>query len=187
MANPGFLFFIRYKTRDMDFNFDDVPFGKSTEISYRETDLPIVLYSKLINIFKGLNMAISFKENNEKISGKYLTSPVDITVTLYDQNTLYSIKKKKDKDMKPSEDISVKGHYDPAIKTALLYLSKDKIDSYNITESDNPNLYVRLDKNQAYQDVKFSFFNAEAEILGITIIILIVNYSNKSILKFKFY
>ena len=167
MANPGFLFFIRYKTRDMDFNFDDVPFGKSTEISYRETDLPIVLYSKLINIFKGLNMAISFKENNEKNSGKYLTSLVDITVTLYDQNTLYSIKKKKDKDMKPSENMSVKGYYDPAIKTALIYLSKEKIDSYNISESNNPNLYVRLDKNPAYQEVKFNFFNAEAEILGI--------------------
>ena len=91
-------------------------------------------------------MALSFKELYLGNEGQYLTSPIDITVTLYDQNTVYSIKKNKDKDMKPSENISVKGYYDPAIKTALIYLSKDKIDSYNITESNNPTLFSFIDK-----------------------------------------
>ena len=167
MANPGFLFFVKYKTRDPSFNYDEVPFGKSTEISYTQTDLPVVLYSKLINIFRGLNMALSFKENNWENDGRYLTSPIDIIVTIYDQNKIYSIKKNKDKDMKPSEEISVKGYYDPAIKTALVYLSKDKIDSYNITENKNPTLYARIDKNPAYKEITFDFFNVEAEISGI--------------------
>jgi len=167
MANPGFLFFVKYKTREDDFNFDDVPFGKSTELSYRETDLPAVIYSKLINLYKGLNMAITFKENHAEYYGQYLTPPIEVIATILDQNKIYTTKKKKDKSMRPSEDISVKGYYDPAIKTALLYLSQEKIDSYNLKESDNPNLYVRIDKGLIYKEEVFSFFNVEAEISGI--------------------
>ena len=167
MADPGFLFFVRYKTRDADFNFDDVPFGKSTELSYRETDLPAVIYSKLINIYKGLNMAITFKENHAEFYGQYLNPPIEVIATVLDQNKIYTMKKQKDKTMKPSDDIAVKGYYDPAIKTALLYLSEEKIESYNIKKSENPHLYVRLDKSMAYKQDVFSFFNIEAEISGI--------------------
>ena len=165
MADPGFLFYIKYQTREPDFNFDDVPFGKTTEISYRETDLPIVLYSKLINVFFGVSVSLTFKENGAENYGEYLVSPVTITATVLAQNEIYSTKKKKDKNMKPADDISITGYYDPAVKTALLYLSKEKIDSYNIKESDNPTLYVRIDKSQYYQQV-YNFFNVEAEISG---------------------
>ena len=170
MADPGFLFFVTYKTRDPDFNFDEVPYGKSTEISYRQTDLPVVLYSKLIGLEKkkyGINVAITFKKNYGENAGQYIMSPIDITATLLDQNKIYTTKKKKDKTMKPTEDISIKGYYDPAIKTALLYLSKEKLDSYNIKDSENPYLYLRIDKKPYYKEETFDFFNVEADISGI--------------------
>ena len=170
MDDPGFLFFVTFKTRDSDFNFDDIPYGKSTEISYRQTDLPVVLYSKLIDLEKrkyGLNVALTFKEINGQYSGQYIMSPIDITATLLDQNKIYTTKKKKDKTMKPTEDISIKGYYDPAIKTALLYLSKEKIDSFNIKDSQNPYLYLRIDKKPYYKEEIFDFFNVEADISGI--------------------
>ena len=167
MEDPGFLFYVKYQTRETDFNFDDVPFGKTTEISYRETDLPIVLYSKLINIFVGVSVSITFKENNAENYGEYLATPITLTATVLDQNKIYTTKKKKDKSMKPADEISVTGYYDPAVKTAMLYLSKEKIDSYNIKESDNPTLYVRIDKSPYNQQTIFNFFNVEAEISGI--------------------
>ena len=170
MADPGFLFFVTYKTRDSDFNFDDVPYGKSTEISYRQTDLPVVIYSKLVDLEKrkdGLNMAITFKQNNGENDGQYIMSPIDITATLLDQNKIFATKRKKDKTMKPTEDIAINGYYDPAIKTAILYLSKERIDSFNIRDIDNPYLYVRIDKKPYYKEEIFDFFNVEADISGI--------------------
>ena len=170
MEDPGFLFFVTYKTRDPEFNFDDVPYGKSTEISYSQTNLPVVLYSKLIDSElrqSGINMALTFKNNNGENYGQYIMSPIEITATILDQNKIYTTKMKKDKTIKPSEEISIKGYYDPAIRTALLYLSKEKIDSYNIKDSENPYLYVNIDKNSFYKEEKFDFFNVEADISGI--------------------
>ena len=37
----------------------------------------------------------------------------------------------------------------------------------NITENKNPTLYARIDKNPAYKEITFDFFNVEAEISGI--------------------
>lgn len=48
------------------------------------------------------------------------------------EDTVYNARKNSQTDMVPSKEKSVFGYYDPAIKTALIYLSKAKIDSYNI-------------------------------------------------------
>ena len=57
MSDPGFLFFITYKARKSGLNFDEVTFEKNTEISYKSTQLPVILYCKLGNVYKDLNIA----------------------------------------------------------------------------------------------------------------------------------
>ena len=69
--------------------------------------------------------------------------------------------------MVPSKDKSVFGYYDPAIKTALIYLSKAKINSYNIKPTENPTLYLRVEKSSSYQETNFSKFNIEAQVAGV--------------------
>ena len=49
-------------------------------------------------------------------------------------------------DMVPLEKNSVYGYYDPAVKTALIYFSKDRIAEYNIDDSEDPTLYLRIEK-----------------------------------------
>ena len=48
--DPGFVFIIDYYERNPSKNFDEVVYGNSIEIGYSNTDLPINLYSKYVNI-----------------------------------------------------------------------------------------------------------------------------------------
>ena len=69
-------------------------------------------------------------------------------------------------DMVPLEKNSVYGYYDPAIKTALIYFSKDRIAEYNIDDSEDPTLYLRIEKTNR-DETTYSKFNIEAKIEGI--------------------
>ena len=83
------------------------------------------------------------------------------------EDTVYNARKNSQTDMVPSKEKSVFGYYDPAIKTALIYLSKAKIDSYNIDKRENPTLYLRLEKTSYYEDITFNKFDIEARVAGI--------------------
>ena len=167
MEDPGFLFVLKYKARANDFNFDEVEFGKSTEIAYKDTELPAVLYCFIGDkLYKDLVISISFKDNHEQDFGQYAISPIRVQATLMKEDTIYTAKKKKDKSMIPLEKDSVFGFYDGAIKTALIYFSADKIAEYNIDDSEDPTLYLRIDKTNNYDDT-YKNFNIEAQIAGI--------------------
>ena len=166
MSDPGFLFFITYKARKSGLNFDEVTFEKNTEISYKSTQLPVILYCKLGNVYKDLNIAIQFKDNSDQVQGSYETSPIKVIGTIMKEESVYLAKKKGDMDMRPQEDKSVYGYYDPAIKTASIYFSKKKIDSYNIFPEYNPTLYLRIEKDEIIPDI-FQNFNIETQVAGI--------------------
>lgn len=167
MEDPGFLFVLKYKARANDFNFDEAEFGKSTEIAYKDTDLPAVLYCFIGDkLYKDLVISIAFKDNAEQLEGQYAISPIRVQATLMKEDTIYTAKKKKDKTMIPLEKDSVFGFYDGAIKTALIYFSADKIAEYNIDDSEDPTLYLRIDKTNNYE-YTYTNFNIEAQITGI--------------------
>ncbi len=167
IEDPGFLFYVTYKARKTGVNFDEIPFQKSTEISYTNTDLPVILYCKLWKVYKDINIAIQFKDISTQTEGAYSESPIIIRSTIMKEDTIYSAKKNSETDMVPSKDKSVFGYYDPAIKTALIYLSKAKINSYNIKPTENPTLYLRVEKSSSYQETNFSKFNIEAQVAGV--------------------
>ena len=166
VPDPGFLFFISYKTRKSDINFDEIAFEKNTEISYKNTQLPVILYCKLGNVYKDLNIAIQFKDNSDQVQGVYETSPIRVIGTIMKEESIYLAKKIGDMDMIPREDKSIYGYYDPALKTALVYFSKKKIDSYDIILEHNPTLYLRIEKDDVIPDI-FQTFNIETQVAGI--------------------
>ena len=165
--DPGFLFYVTYQARKDGFNFDEIKFQKSTEISYLNTDLPTILYCKLGLVNNDLNIAIQFKDNSAQSEGSFVHSPIIIRSAIMKEDTIYNARKNSQTDMVPSKEKSVFGYYDPVIKTALIYLSKAKIDSYNIDQKENPTLYLRLEKSSYYEEITFNKFDIEARVAGI--------------------
>lgn len=144
---------------------DEVNFGKSTELAYKNTDLPVLIYCKIGGgkIYKDLNIAISFKDNPDKDSGEYKESPIIFQASIIKEETLYNIKKTKDIYVEQY----ILGNYSSSIKTAFIYISKDRIDSFNIYESENPILYLYLRKSNNYQHITYDKLNLEVQVAGI--------------------
>ena len=101
MEDPGFLFYISYYLKDQQ-NFDEVIYGRSLEFAYKDTDLPVILYSKIGNFSSDINVAVTFKDSQFDNTGEYVLAPLEVRASLIKENTIY--KAKKDKDLAPSVD-----------------------------------------------------------------------------------
>ena len=165
MEDPGFLFYISFHERNPEINFDEITYGKSLELAYRESDLPIILYSKIRNQYNDINVAITFKDNDIDEGDEYSVPPILVTAQLTKESVIYGAK--KDPDLTPSFDRAVFGHYDTALRTAQIFLSEETIDSYNIKDEDNPTLYISVDKSEELKDDLFSKFTVEAQVSGL--------------------
>jgi hypothetical protein len=160
MEDPGFLFYISYYLKDEQ-NFDEVIYGRSLEFAYKDTDLPVILYSKIGNFSSDINVAVTFKDSQFDNTGEYALAPLEVRASLIKENTIY--KAKKDKDLAPSVDRLTLGSYDTALKTAQVMLSKEIISTYNLKTTDNPSLYLSIDKNKFITDKTYEKFSVEVQ------------------------
>ena len=160
MQDPGFLFYIAYYLKDQQ-NFDEVIYGRSLEFSYKDTDLPVILYSKIGNFSSDINVAVTFKDSQFDNHGEYVLAPLEVRASLIKENTIY--KAKKDKDLAPSVERLTLGSYDTALKTAQVMLSKEIISTYNLKTTDNPTLYLSIDKKTYISDKKYEKFSMEVQ------------------------
>ena len=87
IGNPGFLFYISYYLKNPNYNYDEVIYGKSLEFAYKETDLPVVLFSKMGNISSDINVAVTFKDMDIIKSGSYNYTPILISASLIKENS----------------------------------------------------------------------------------------------------
>ena len=167
MEDPGFAFYIKYHLRraEDEITFEEINYGKSLEMSFKDTDLPVVLYSKIGTEYRDVNVAVTFKDNELAPSGEYPQNPLLVSAQLVKEKTIYE--SKNDKDINPSIERSQRGNYDTALKTAQIFLSEDKIKSYNIKEADNPTLYIRIDKVGIFEETTYNKFQVEAQVSGV--------------------
>ncbi len=154
-----FVFYVSYYIRDGETNFDEILYGHSLEIGYRDTHLPVYLYSKVGASFNDLNLAVTFKDSYIDTEGEYSTSPLIIRAALAKESTVY--KAKQSPELAPTFGRTIFGEYDPAIKTAQVFISEETISSYNIKATDNPTLYLSIEESNPTQ--KYSKFNVEAQ------------------------
>ena len=159
--DQGFIFYVSYYIRNQEQNFDEVSFGKSVEVSYRETDLPVYLYSKISSYYNDLNVAITFRDSEINTEGELAISPINIKASLAKESSVY--KSKQNPELAPSFDKAFIGKYDPALKTAIVFLSSDVIKNYNIKLEDNPTIYLSMEKNPDSSEINYSKFNIEAQ------------------------
>jgi len=165
MADPGFAFYISYHERDPEINYDEIDYGKSIELSYKETDLPIVIYSKIRDEYRDINVAITFRDNEVDEGDEFFNPPLYISAQLVKESVVYVAK--KDQELAPSFDRGIEGHYDPALKTAQIFLNENAIKSFGIKPEDNPTLYIAVEKGPECRDDIFNKFNIEAQVSGV--------------------
>ena len=156
---PGFVFYISYYERNEENNFDQIQSGKPVELSYRNTSLPIYLYSKIRENSNDINLEVKFK--NSDIEGKYKYPPLTVIATLAKQNTIY--KAKQSPELGPSLGRLFLGTYDPAINAAQVFLDSKIISNFNIKPEDNPTLYLSVETDdEDISPIKSNKFNIEA-------------------------
>ena len=164
-SEPGFVFYISYNIRDGDTNFDEIQYGQSLEIGYRDTHLPIYLYSKVGSSITDLNIAVTFKDSDKDLRGEYISSPLIVRSGLAKESTIY--KSKQSPELAPSFGKTIIGAYDPAIKTAQVFLNEETIRSFRIREEDNPTLYISIEEGGNVPSEKYEKFNIEAQMTKI--------------------
>ena len=165
MEDPGFAFYISYQIMPSSPEqlFEEIKYGKSLQMSFRDTDLPIVLYNKIGTEYRDINIAVTFMDNEVDVSGTHEYNPLIVSALIVKERTIYDAK--KDSELSPPLERSVVGHYDTALRTAQVFLSEEKIRSYNVKEADNPSIYIKVDKLAKF-DV-YNKFSVEAQVSGI--------------------
>ena len=158
--DAGFVFYVSYYIRDPENNFDEVTYGKSIELSYRETDLPVYLYSKIGSYYNDLIIAVTFMDSEEDKEGVLPEPPIAVKASLAKESTVY--KAKLNPELSPGSEKTLSGQYDPALRTAVVFLSRNLIQNFNIKLEDNPTLYLALEKSEN-SNIKYSKFNLEAQ------------------------
>ena len=157
----GFVFYISYYVRDPNNNFDEVQYGKSIEVAYKKTDLPVYLYSKIDSYYNDINIAVTFKDLEFDTQGEIFYTPFSIKAAIVKENTLYRIK--KNPELTPTLEKSILGSYDPALKTVIVFLSSSVIRNFNVKTEDNPTLYLSIEKNPRALENVYPQFNIEAQ------------------------
>ena len=161
IGNPGFLFYISYYLKNPNYNYDEVIYGKSLEFAYKDTDLPVVLFSKMGNISSDINVAVTFKDTDTISSGNYSYSPIFVSASLIKENSIY--KAKSDPELAPSPDRLIEGTYDIALRTAQVMVPKEIISNFNLKQSDNPSLYLSIVKNKYVTNKEYDKFSIEVQ------------------------
>ena len=159
---PGFVFLVDFYTRNPLKNFDEVVYGNSIEIGYRDTDLPVYLYSKAVDYSNDINLAVTFRDSHIDTEGEFNGSPIEVKAYLDKRNTIYAAK--VNPEFSPSEKNKFDGIYDPSIKTAQVFLPDIEINQHiKIKPEEFPTLLLYLGKSEAYKDKVYKTFNVEAQ------------------------
>ena len=161
-TDDAYFFYVSYITRKSDYNFDQVKYGRSLEIGYKETDLPLYLYSKLGNVDSDIHVAVTFKDLVLDPNGTYYKEPITLRAAITKESTVY--KAKSDPELAPDLEHSSYGSYDVGLKTGEVFITRDLIHYYNVSIDENPTLYVAVEKHPDYKDRVYRDFTLEAQI-----------------------
>ena len=138
---PGFAFYIEYYLRGYDnVNFDELTFGKTTEVSYFQSGFPLYFYAKLDKFDSNIFAVFTFHDldynNTDDSTREIRTEEFNLESTLVEQKRIYPAILDYQKIPQPHQAFKF-DYYDPAILTGQVNYLKT---SYNeiVKDSDFP-------------------------------------------------
>ena len=163
---PGFAFYISYLLRPKDINLDGIPLGKSTRMAYRDTDLPVYIYTEIFYLDKDVHSFINMYELvGEMEGGLQEKVPFEFSATLVNDTIVMDAK--QDKKILENLKFEFKGVYDPMIKSGVVLITKNDIAKSKLEIKDGPTVILKISKNMEYpkmKDTKFKRLTIEASI-----------------------
>ena len=149
----GFIFYMTFYLRMGKINFDELGFGKSFNLNYRDTHFPLNLYFKLDNLQKDTNAFVTIY-TMEGVERKLLEEKeFNVYATILSDNTIYKIRSNPEIDIKI--DDLIPGIYDPSKRVCLISFKSSDMEKFYIPENESPNLVIRISKNsnKAEEDI----------------------------------
>ena len=154
---PGFAFHISYLLRPSQINLDGIPLGKSTNMDYRDTDLPVYVYTEIFYLENDVHAFIKMNEVIGKIEGGLQNiPPFELNAALVNDTVIMNCK--LDKNAIERLNFEYKGVYDPMIKTGFVLITKEEIKKKNIKIEDGPSVILKISKNMNYPKMKDTIF-----------------------------
>ena len=150
---PGLAFYLNYELKSVK-NFDETQFGKSVTFEYVNSQLPLDIYTKLPNYDKNISIFFSFYNIEPEDYNKYMNNKINIKASIITQATVLNVK--SDPTTSVFGNNLVQGVYDPGLRVGFLRLTKENFDSFKISESDKPNLYVTIIDDNTNENVKYT-------------------------------
>ena len=154
---PGLAFRISYLLRPSQINLDGIPLGKSTRMAYRDTDLPVYVYTEIYYLDKDVHAFINIYEVIGKIEGGLKNvPPFELSAALVNDTVIMDAK--MDKTIIEKLNFEYKGVYDPMVKTGFVLITKEEIKKKNIQIADGPSVILKISKNMDYPKMKDNDF-----------------------------
>ena len=161
---PGFIFLISYSIRASGLPgliFEELIYGKSTEISYRNSKFPIIFYCQLPDKESSANIYFDFREmksDNER-NTIYDTS-IEVNAMILTTDDIFKFK--ADPTYIKIDPNTVKGVYSSAISVGNAYLTEEEIKKFDKVTG-IPWLFIYLTKTKEIPD-QFSKMTIEAAV-----------------------
>ena len=161
---PGFTFLISYFIRASglpELVFEELQYGKSTEIDYRDTKFPVILYCQLPDKESSVNIYFDFREmkSNNKRKTIYDDS-IDVNAMILKTDDIFKFK--EDPTYIKIDPNTVKGVFSSAIEVGNAYLTEDDIKKFDKVTG-IPWLFIYLTKKNEIPD-QFTKFTLEAAV-----------------------
>ena len=144
---PGFAFYIEYKLRAYDnVNYDEISFGKTTEISYMNSGFPFYYYARLNKFDSNINAFFTFHDleynKPEEFKREIRTSEFEVESTIVELKKIFPGVLDYQKIPQPHQIFNY-DFYDPAIFTGQVnYLQTEFNDI--VPEKDFPTFFFGL-------------------------------------------
>ena len=167
VKEEGFAFHISHMLRPKEINFDQIPLGKSTRMAYRDTDLPVYVYTELFYLDKDLHSFINIYELIGKMDKSLNNiSPFELNAALVNDSVIMDAK--LNKAILDKIEFNYKGVYDPMLRTGFVLITKDDIKKSGLEIKDGPSVILKIAKNLNYpnmKDTKFTRVTIETSII----------------------
>ena len=161
---PGFTFLIYYSIRASGLPgliFEELVYGKSTEIAYRNSKFPIILYCQLPDKESSVNVYFYFREmKSNKEKNTIYDNSIDVNAMILTTDEIFKFK--ADPTYIKIDPNTVKGVFSSAINVGNAYLTEEEIKKFDKV-TDIPWLFIYLTKTNDIPD-QFTKITLEAAV-----------------------
>ena len=137
--NFGYIFYIKYWTKDNKNIMNEFSYSKSFKLSYENIKFPIILYSQIPNINSPINLNLHFY-NISNLDASIINDNIfNIEILILSTDEINKLKKNSSL---ISNAHTIKGKFNSNLFVSNIYLSIEEMEKFKVKE--NPWIYIQI-------------------------------------------